>query len=784
VKFRSITAHGMGVLRDVSLSLDDYPGPLVAVRGRNGAGKSTLLELLLGALWRRCPTRGALTELATARDAFVEVAFEHGGQSFTVKQMVDAYSGKSEALLRNGSGRPLVESTKVSAVDAYVAEHFPPRDVLLVSTFAAQQSQGFIDASPGDRKALLLRMLGVERLEALAADAGERARGRERDLATLNGQLKQEVTANVTPMDQAEACLTQARAGLELAEDTLRVSRETLAAAESAERAAVASVEAQATYFRQRNALEDERKSVRGKLAEVETRLENNRALVARRPEIERACARAAELEKLQHAASTEHGTHEYTCRILESRLVSIRKSRAETVARRHQAEERARRRPVVDAAKREVARLTTSVTRLEADVEEKRLDALSAAEKGAADRITDLRVGLAAIRDSHSVIDAARETAAATLERDNAARDEASRVPALNQELRAAESALRSERGELMRHQRDAADEPMVVAAEADVAQCVAELDALLTETTETESQLTAVKSALADVLGRLSSYGPELEKLKPTVRLKQPLDVASARIEELGGQERELAAREAELEEKINALGEPPSAVPAPVPARVRSAVVEAERTQRSAVSRVAEWELKRTEAQRSAERRAELEERVAGAIIDVGDWRLLAADLGKNGLQATLIDAALPELQTMANSLLHANFGPRFTLELRTQAADSKGKRLIETLNVIVHDSMSGREALVETYSGGERAIISEGLSLALTTLASRESGLAGATLIRDEAGAALDAENGRAWVGMLRQAVAVMGADKLLFVSHSAELAELADSRIDL
>jgi exonuclease SbcC len=96
--------------------------------------------------------------------------------------------------------------------------------------------------------------------------------------------------------------------------------------------------------------------------------------------------------------------------------------------------------------------------------------------------------------------------------------------------------------------------------------------------------------------------------------------------------------------------------------------------------------------------------------------------------------------------------------------------------------VLDTVAGREGAAETFSGGERVLLGEAVSLALSMLACRRAGLVGVTLVRDETGAALDPANGRAYVAMLRRAAELVGARQVLFVSHSPELAELADARI--
>jgi ABC-type lipoprotein export system ATPase subunit len=63
-----------------------------------------------------------------------------------------------------------------------------------------------------------------------------------------------------------------------------------------------------------------------------------------------------------------------------------------------------------------------------------------------------------------------------------------------------------------------------------------------------------------------------------------------------------------------------------------------------------------------------------------------------------------------------------------------------------------------------------------------LACRRAGVKGPTLIRDESGAALDPQNARNYVAMLRRAAELVGASHVLFVSHSPEVQELADARI--
>jgi len=169
-------------------------------------------------------------------------------------------------------------------------------------------------------------------------------------------------------------------------------------------------------------------------------------------------------------------------------------------------------------------------------------------------------------------------------------------------------------------------------------------------------------------------------------------------------------------------------------------------------------------------------------AQAERNMCDWQLLADGLGAEGIQALEIDAAGPTLNAMVNDLLHQCHGPRFTMTVNTQRLDSDGKRMLECCQVLVLDTEKGREDEGYTYSGGERVILGEALSLAMSMFACQRSGLKGACLVRDESGAALDPKNGKAYVAMLRRAASLVEASRVLLISHDPRITEMVDSTL--
>src|SRR5690348_3802502 len=129
---------------------------LVAICGENGAGKTTALELALpGAMYRQTPTRGSLVSLATRRDAFMETTLL-ARERWTIRHLVDAVSGKSEALVLDERGAPVLPDAKVKHFDEWAAEHLPDPGIYFASAFAPQGAAGFLGAKPSERKDILL----------------------------------------------------------------------------------------------------------------------------------------------------------------------------------------------------------------------------------------------------------------------------------------------------------------------------------------------------------------------------------------------------------------------------------------------------------------------------------------------------------------------------------------------------------------------------------------------------------------------------------------------------
>lgn len=814
MRLRNLRLKGFPAFPDeVAIDLDALgDARLVAVTGDNGAGKSTLLELFPSALYRQGPTRGSLAKLATARDAFVEATVENG-ERWTIRQLVDAISGKGETLITDATGSPVIDSAKLRAGDEWIAKHLPAPEVLYASTFAAQGSQGFLELSPGDRKKCLLKILGIEHLERLAEAARERVRDAKARLATAEARIEDERKRGDDPQviesvrlyradkaSQCEALVDQCRLALADAEaaaaDATALLRDherrRLEAADLRKRASDAETSGTAK---------------RADSAKLEERIANNRRVLDRADEIRAAVARDAELavglaaieqeaavlvarraepQARQRQAAQDVAKARADLAAARQRLTELQKLTAQLVAA-----------GVLDAAanldrhRTQVEQGTAAIAEIDAQLEEARGQRLAGAEE----RIEGLRGGLVAItRVTEDHAGLAREVLGEDDRQVQVAAEIPQRIDRLTARRKTIADQLARDRAALTEAERLAARKSEHDRAEAAIGPTTVEVDSAeravqVAESVAAEAQaaLTAIEAEAGALGARRGKILDDRAALAPVLKLAEPLTQAETRLEELTPQLAaavaavEVSAREAETLRARAAEVDPGEAPKAPDLDAARAKVTTAEKAARDAHAAVAVAERQLEEARASAARVLELEAGRTAVLDELADWTRLAADLGKDGLQALEVDAAGPELTELANDLLHQAFGPRFTIAIDTTRTAADGREL-EACEVRVLDTEKGREGAAETFSGGERVVIGEAISLALSMVACLRAGIERPTLVRDESGAALDPSNGRAYVAMLRRAVDLIGADRCLYVSHTPELQELADVRL--
>jgi exonuclease SbcC len=154
-----------------------------------------------------------------------------------------------------------------------------------------------------------------------------------------------------------------------------------------------------------------------------------------------------------------------------------------------------------------------------------------------------------------------------------------------------------------------------------------------------------------------------------------------------------------------------------------------------------------------------------------------------MSNDGLIALSIDDSGPTLSSLANDLLLACYGPRFTVSLKTLVETAKGEAR-EGFDIVVHDAESGEAKSVTQMSAGERVWINESLTRAIALYLAQNAGRRYETLFSDEADGPLDPERKRMFMAMKREVLRIGRYTQEFFVSQTPELAAMADVIIDL
>ena len=111
-------------------------------------------------------------------------------------------------------------------------------------------------------------------------------------------------------------------------------------------------------------------------------------------------------------------------------------------------------------------------------------------------------------------------------------------------------------------------------------------------------------------------------------------------------------------------------------------------------------------------------------------------LVVAFGKDGIQAIIIDNALPEIQEEINKFLGLLTDDRVNIEFITQKEKGRGKktRSIETLDIVINDEYGSRT--YETYSGGEKFRVDFSCHVGLAKFLAKRAGSSIRLFIVDE------------------------------------------------
>jgi len=788
-----------GLGRDtVTLDVESLAGEatLVAIAGANGRGKTTVMDNLTPYLVM--PSRAGADGLGAFSyydhvflpESQKELVWEHRGHRYK-SQLVFRINGKrkTEAFLfeRGVNGwKPVmladgtVSDGKVDTYERAVSELLGPPETFFTSVFSAQGKRPLSAYRNGEIKTLLADLLGLDQVR----EQGERAAETARLLKNGLGVMRQEQTAiavEIARLSGETAELIDAESAVAHAETVISAAAQALEAARLAE-AAVALEASAAAGIEQRRA---------------ELGAERDRANAVAKAALRRIDDEAGRLDSRTKLLSQRIAQRQRQHDEVRSRLIRQRESH-----RQH------------GAGAGDVLRATRRVG-LSERVLQLRAERV-AVSQALADKADQLHGRVRLLKQQVEGIE--REAGQMSLRQADLARRFAlvAEVPCAGSDLQGrcrllgdareahalipsvdAQIVTLSERRRAMEAERAAVAEQLVPLATA--AERRNEAERRLESARARASRLAQLAARQGEVLqsqAALAAIEAELAQLAQTPPAEtgeeatEQVEITAARDRIASEREGVRVARDEAIARVDAALAAMPAAFDGRRVSRSREASAEArrrhqdaERAHLSAVRRQERRAMVQAQLERARAGQAEVDARAALVESELSGWTLLARCLSNDGVIALDIDDAGPTLASLANDLLLACYGRRFTLEIRTQVATARGD-VREGFDIIVHDGQGGEPRSVTLLSGGERVWLNEALTRAIALYLAGNAGREYGTLFCDEADGPLDPERKRMFMDMKREVIRLGGYEREFFVSQTPELTAMADKVIDL
>lgn len=174
------------------------------------------------------------------------------------------------------------------------------------------------------------------------------------------------------------------------------------------------------------------------------------------------------------------------------------------------------------------------------------------------------------------------------------------------------------------------------------------------------------------------------------------------------------------------------------------------------------------------------AEQRARATGLTEERAVFEELTQAFGKKGIQAMLIETAIPELEHEANELLGRMTDNQFHLAFETQRDTRKGDNTIETLDIRISDGLGTRD--YQMFSGGEAFRVNFAVRIALSKLLARRAGANLKTLIIDEGFGSQDGTGRDRLVEAINSIQSEF--ERILVITHIQELKDMFQAQIEI
>lgn len=821
--------------------LDFTQFDLACISGQNGAGKSSILEAITWVLFGKARGQdddSLLNEHQVPRQAEVQFEFEYERNYYRVTR-TKAYRKTAGLDLQvkgqDGIWKPLTEKSIRMSEQAISRILKLDYDTFINASFFLQgKADEFTQKNPSERKKVLANILGLEIWDRYRDLAGEQRRQAELEQRLTDEHLKgidnelAEEDERTEKLHQAEEKLRQLEEMRELHEKQLELARRIEESLEEKRRTL-------SLLERNRDEVSKRVASLRNQLTDTETKLNQIRARLANETDIqERQAAWKASRDALRKLDEMSLAFQEIlTQRQAPERTIAAERSRLEEQLRgQKQRLEEVRTiklalekdRSLIPDLEAEVGRLTNDLQRMDGINEElhERLERNGNLEA----QNSQLRKEMEELRERIERLDAAtgavcplcgqvmgeeertalivrlraEGTSLGDRYRANSAEMDTGRAKAAElarslNSLRALEETQKQRTRELDQIQQRLNLSRQSVEQEAVLSERIEQLESDL----EDEVYCVEERRLLArlDIKAAETGYDPELhasarreeQRLRQVERDLLDLEAARAALAPVEEQKASLKRMLNEEQRQYQAHDAEWSAASMDYQLQVEKAP-DVDAMEREALRARSEENRSRAEVgslrqrveilgERRAERQRMEQVRQEQAQL-AARLRFLEKAFGKDGVQALLIEQALPEIELQANELLDHLSAGQMSVRFDTQRQLKSREGSRETLDILITDGAGTRT--YEMYSGGEAFRVNFAVRLALSQVLARRAGARLQTLFIDEGFGSQDADGRQ----RLLEAINLVRPqfERILVITHMEELKDAFPARVEV
>lgn len=164
------------------------------------------------------------------------------------------------------------------------------------------------------------------------------------------------------------------------------------------------------------------------------------------------------------------------------------------------------------------------------------------------------------------------------------------------------------------------------------------------------------------------------------------------------------------------------------------------------------------------------------------NVSDYYVLEKAFANSGIQALELEAAIPEVASLTNSILQSSYGDKFLVTFSTLR---QGKtKIVDDFCIDVTNTESGWTTPIELLSAGEKIWVIQSLYFAFSIIRMQRTGFNFQVRFIDESDGELDSEKRLQYVSMIRSTHELGHARLTCLITHSQELKDILTQNIQM